>query len=687
MKVYGSNAIRNVAFVGHGASGKTSLVDALAWVSGSGRRHGTIKDGTTLTDYSPDEIERKHSINLALGHAEWLDTKINLIDTPGYLDYFGEVVTGLHAADAAVVVLSGTGGVEVGTEKVWEVCDRLHLPRMLFVSLMDKEHADFERVYQDVKTHLTPKVVPVEVPIGDGPNFHGIINLFSGHCHFYKKGTAKSEYEVVPIPPENEAQYREYNEQFTEAVASTDDQLIERYLGGEELPREQFIGAFKKAMMAGQIVPLFCGSATLTYGLRTLLKKMVELFPSPVEVSPPVEAPLVGRVFKILSEAHVGDVTLFRLYSGELRNGSEVWNAEHETAEKLNHLSVQQGKERIEVDRLAAGDIGSVAKLRDTHTGDTFCLREKPVRLPPLPLPESVATSAVVVKQRGEEDKLAAGLHKLHEEDPTFHFEYSSELGQTLIHGMGERHFDTILNRLQRKFGVHAELVRPRVAYRETIKGRAEGQGKHKKQTGGRGQYGDCWVRLAPLPRGSGYEFEDAIVGGVIPNKYIPAVDKGIQEAAERGVVAGYPLVDFKAECYDGSYHDVDSNEMSFKMAGILAFRNVAPRCRPILLEPLADLEVWTPDDVLGDVMGDLSARRGQILGTEQDGRLTKVRAVIPEAELYKYSTTLHSITHGRGTHRQRFRGYAEAPPEVAAKVAAENQKESKEQREHAGVG
>ena len=409
----------------------------------------------------------------------------------------------------------------------------------------------------------------MEVPIGDGPAFHGIINLFSGHCHSYKKGTAKSEYEVVPIPPEYQQRYQEYTEQLTEAVASTDDELIERYLAGEEIPREQFIGAVKRAMLAGQIVPLFCGSATLTYGLRTLLKKMVELLPSPAEVKPPVEAPLVGRVFKTLSEAHVGDVTLFRLYSGELRNGEEVWNAEHETAEKLNHLSIQQGKERIEVERLSAGDIGSVAKLRDTHTGDTFCHRDRPVRLPPLPLPEAVATSAVLVKQRGEEDKLAAGLHKLHEEDPTFHFEYSSELGQTLIHGMGERHFDTILNRLERKFGVHAELIRPRVAYRETLKGKAEGQGKHKKQTGGRGQYGDCWVRLAPRPRGGGYEFVDNIVGGVIPNKYIPAVDKGIQEAAERGVVAGYPLVDFQAECFDGSYHDVDSNEMSFKMAGI----------------------------------------------------------------------------------------------------------------------
>ncbi|MGH7631377.1 MAG: elongation factor G [Gemmatimonadales bacterium] len=681
MKLYGSNAIRNVAFVGHGGSGKTSLVDALAFVSGSSRRHGSIKDGTALTDYSSDEIERKHSIGLGLAHAEWLDTKINLIDTPGYLDYFGEVVTGLHAADAAVVVLSGTAGVEVGTEKAYEVCDHLHLPRILFVSMMDKEHADFERVFEDVKAHLTPKVVPVEIPIGDGHDFHGIINLFSGHCHFYKKGTKTGEYEVVPIPAEYEGRFRQYTDQFTEAVAATDDELIERYLGGEEIPRDEFVRAVKQGMLRGEVVPLFCGSAELTYGVRALLKKMVELFPSPAEIAAPAvdesrPPPLLGRVFKTVSEPHVGDVTFFRLYVGELANGAEVHNAEHDVAEKLNHLSIQQGKERIEVERLHTGDIGSVAKLKDTHTGDTFCRRDHPVRLPPLPFPDAVATSAVLVKQRGEEDKLAAGLHKLHEEDPTFHFEYSSELGQTLIHGMGERHFETVLGRLARKFGVHAELIRPRVAYRETIKGKGDGQGKHKKQTGGRGQFGDCWVRLSPLPRGAGYDFVDSIVGGVIPNKYIPAVNRGIQESAERGVVAGYPMVDFRAECYDGSYHDVDSNEMSFKMAGILAFRNVAPKCRPVLLEPLCDVEVWAPEEVLGDVMGDLSARRGQILGTERDGRLTKIRAILPEAELYRYSTTLHSITHGRGTHRQEFHGYAEAPPDVAAKVAAENERE-----------
>ena len=682
MKVYDTTAIRNVAFVGHSSSGKTTLVDALAFVAGSSRRHGAINEGTTLTDYTPDEIERKHSIGLGLGYAEWMDTKLNLIDAPGYLDFLGEATTAVHAADAAVIVISGVGGVEVGTEKVWELCDQLHLPRIIFVSQMDKERADFERVFDDVKAHLSPKVVPVEIPVGNGPDFHGIINLLTGKTHFYRKGTKSDEYDEVPMPDEYKETYAKYDQQLIEAIAATDDALLERYLSGEEIPRSAIVPVLKKGLAAGEIVPMLCGSASLTHGMRALLTEMVELLPSPAEVAPPADAPLVARVFKMVSEPHVGDVTFFRLYCGNVRNGQEVWNAEHGVVEKLNHLTVQQGKERTEIAELRAGDIGTVAKLKDTHTNDTFCQQSHPVMLPPIPFPEAVATSAVVVKQRGEEDKLAAGLHKLHEEDPTFHFEYNSELGQTLIHGMGEKHFEVVLGRLARKFGVHAELVRPRVAYRETIKGKAEGQGKHKKQSGGRGQYGDCWVRLSPRPRGAGYAFVDSIVGGVIPNKFIPAVDRGIQEASVRGVIAGYPLVDFQAECFDGSYHDVDSNEMSFKMAGILAFKNNAPKCRPVLLEPLMEVSVWTPDDRLGDVMGDLSGRRGQILGTEQDGRLTKVKAIVPESELYKYSTTLHSMTHGRGTYRQKFHAYAEAPPEVTAKVASEHKKEKEEETE-----
>jgi elongation factor G len=505
MKVYDTSAIRNVAFVGHSSSGKTTLVDALAFTAGSSRRHGSINEGTTLTDHTPDEIERKHSIGLGIAYAEWRDTKINMIDAPGYLDFLGEATTALHTADAAVIVISGVSGVEVGTEKVWDICDQLHLPRIIFVSQMDKDRADFDRVFDDVKEHLSPKVVPVEIPIGNGTEFHGIINLLTGKAHDYARGTKSGEYEEVPIPEEYSERFAKYDEQLVEAIAATDDALLERYLGGEEIPREAIVATLKKGLLAGEIVPMLCGSPTLTYGMRALLTDMVDLFPSPAEVPTPDEGPLVARVFKVVSEPHVGDVTFFRLYHGGVKNGQEVWNSEHSVSEKLNHLTVQQGKERTEVPELREGDIGSVAKLKDTHTNDTFSLESTPVMLPPIPFPEPVANSAVAVKQRGEEDKLAAGLHKLHEEDPTFHFEYSSELGQTLIHGMGEKHFEVILDRLQRKFGVHAELVRPKVAYRETIKGRAEGQGKHKKQSGGRGQYGDCWIRMAPQPRGAGY--------------------------------------------------------------------------------------------------------------------------------------------------------------------------------------
>lgn len=695
MRVYTGDAIRNVAVVGHGASGKTSLVDALAFVSGSSKRHGSVQDGTALTDYTPDEIERQYSINLALAHAEWNDVKINLIDTPGYLDFIGDAVAGVYAADAALVVVSGIGGVEVGTEKMWEYAEQRGIPRLFFVSLLDKEHADFEKVFNDIKEHVTPKVVPIEIPVGEGPDFHGIINLFSKKCHMYKKGTKTGEYDEVDIPDEYRERFEQYSQELMETIATTSEDLLERYLGGEEISRDEAIAAMRAGVASGEIFPLLCGSAQLTYGMRALLTKLVELVPAavempavrgerwgnpePVEVEPKDDAPFVAQVFKTVSEPHVGDVTYFRIYSGSVANGASVYNAPRNAVEKLNHLSMAQGKDRVEIPKLHAGDIGAVAKLKDTHTNDTLSSEAKPIVLPKIPFPEATTVLAVEVKNRGEEDKLSTGLHKLHEEDPTFHHEFNAELSQTLISGRGERHLEIVVGRLARKFGVHAELGRPKVAYRETFRGKAEGQGKHKKQTGGRGQYGDCWIRIAPLPRGSGYEFEDQIKGGVIPGKYVPAVNKGVQEAAARGVTAGYPTVDFKVECYDGSYHDVDSSEQAFKMAGIQAFRHVAPKAKPVVLEPILEVEVWTPEDNLGEVMGDLSSRRGQILGSEADGRLTKVRAYVPEAEMYRYSTQLHSITHGRGTYRWKFSSYQEVPAELAQKLAEERLKERQE--------
>jgi elongation factor G len=695
MRGYTSEAIRNVAVVGHGASGKTSLVDALAFVAGTSKRHGSVKDGTALTDYTPDEIERQYSISLALAYAEWMDTKINLIDAPGYLDFQGDAVAALYAADAALIVVSSTAGVEVGTEQVFEYAARRGLPRLFFVSLMDKEHADFEKVYQDIKATLTPKVLPIEFPLGAGPGFQGVVNLLTKTCQVFRRGTKTGEYDEQPVPAELREQFDRYEQELVETIASTDDALLERYLGGEELGREELTRAMHAGVARGEIFPLLCGAAELTYGMRALLTALVELVPAPAE-RPPVEArtwgdaqpvslacrddgPFVAQVFKTVSEPHVGDVSFFRIYSGKVSNGAEAYNAPRDVVEKLNHLSVALGKEKTEVPELHAGDIGVVAKLRDTHTNDTLSTKDRPVVLAKIPFPEPVITLAVEVKQRGEEDKLNTGLQKLHEEDPTFHHEYNAELGQTLIRGRGERHLEIIVGRLARKFGVHATLGKPKIAYRETLKGKAEGQGKHKKQTGGRGQYGDCWIRVSPLPRGSGFVFEDHIVGGVIPRQYIPAVEKGIIEAAARGPVAGYPVVDFKVELFDGSYHEVDSNEMSFKMAGILAFRNVTPNAKPVLLEPIMEVEAWTPEEYLGAVMGDLSARRGQILGTEADGRMTKIRALVPEAELDRYATHLHSITHGRGTYRQKFHTYQEVPPEVAAKVIEARKKELEE--------
>ena len=697
MRVYKTSEIRNVAVVGHGACGKTSLVDALAFVAGTSKRHGSVKDGTALTDYTADEIERKYSINLAMAVAEWLDTKVNLIDTPGYLDFTGDALAGVWAADGAVVVVPATAGVEVGTEKVWDYCEHRGLPRMFFVSLMDKEHADFEKVYRSIKDRLTPKVIPVEIPVGEGPAFHGIINLFSKKCHLYKKGTKAGEYDEVDVPAEYQDRFAKYSQELIESIAATDDALLERYLGGEEIGRDEAIRAMKAGMAKGELFPLFCGAAELTYGTRALLAKLVELMPAPAE-RPPIEGqrwgsadritlkpddagPFVAQVFKTISEPHVGDVSYFRIYSGSVRNGQDVYNAPRQATEKLNHLCVAVGKERTEVAELHAGDIGVVAKLRDTHTNDTLSTQVNQIVLPKIPFPDPVITVSVEVKQRGEEDKLSTGLHKLHEEDPTFHHEYNGELGQTLIRGLGERHLEIVVGRLARKFGVHALIGKQKIAYRETLRGKAEGQGKHKKQTGGRGQYGDCWIRIAPLPRGSGFVFDDQIVGGVIPRQYIPAVEKGIVEAMTRGPVAGYPVVDFKVELFDGSYHDVDSNEMSFKMAGILAFRNVTPNCKPVLLEPIMEVEVWTPDDYQGAVMGDLSSRRGQILGTEPDGRLVKVKALIPEADLDRYATSLHSITHGRGTYRQKFHTYEQVPPDVAHKVVDAHKKELEEEK------
>jgi elongation factor G len=700
MREYRGSEIRNVAVVGHGASGKTSLVDALAFVSGSSKRHGSVKDGTALTDTAPEEIERGYSINLGCAYAEWMDAKINLIDTPGYLDFQGDAIAGIAATDGALCVVNATAGVEVGTERMFREAVRRRNPVLFVASMMDKEHAHFDAVIDQIRDRLTPQVIPVEVPIGEGFDFHGIVNLFSKKAHLYKRGTKGGHYDEVDVPEEVEPLFRKYHEQLIETIAATDDSLLERYLDGGEIPREDAIRAMKEAMKRMELFPLFCVSSELNYGTQAVLSTIVELMPNAwemeevhafrgsegeqtVEIHANDDAPFAAQVFKTMSEPHVGDVSCFRVFSGTVEAGAEVFNATRDGAEKLNHLSISQGKERLEIPRLHAGDIGCVAKLRNTHTNDTLSTRQHPVRLPQINFSEAPLQMAVHAAARTDEEKLQAGLHRLHDEDPTFQMHYNSETHETIVSGLGERHLEVTMAKLKRKYGVVAELSKPRIAYRETIRGKGEGQGRHKKQSGGRGQFGDCWVRFTPAPRGAGYVFKDEIVGGSIPSKFIPAVDRGIQEAAVRGVVAGYPLVDFKVEVFDGSYHTVDSNEMSFKMAGILAFKAVAPKCKPVLLEPLEELEITTPDSYMGDILGDLSSRRGHILGTDATTEGTRVRAVVPQAELHMYASALQSMTQGRATFTHRFRGYEEMPGEAAQRVIAESSKEQEEPVAH----
>jgi len=688
MREYKSAEIRNVAVVGHGASGKTTLVDALAFVSGTSRRHGSVRDGTALTDGSPEEAARGYSITLGCAYAEWRDSKINLLDTPGYADFAGDAISGLVAADGALVAVSASAGVEVGTERMFREAVKRQDPVLFVVTMMDKEHADFDAAYLAIKEKLTAKVVPVEIPIGAGSGFTGIINLFTKKAHVFAAGTKAGEYQEVPIPASEQARFERYHAEMVEAIAATDDALLERFFAGEELPGDVEMNAMKEAMKRAELFPLLCGSAQLTYGMRTVLDLLVGLMPNAyemeelhalkgaegdhlVEVHPREDAPFTALVFKTTTEPHVGEVSYFRTYSGVIANGAEVYNATRSAPEKLSHLAVPQGKDRIEVPRLYPGDIGCVAKLRNTHTNDTLSTKEHPVRMPGIPFPDALVSFAIEATARADEEKLQTGLHRLHDEDPTIQTHFEGETHETIIEGMGERHLEVALARLERQWGVKATLRAPRVPYRETLLGQAEGQGRHKKQTGGKGQFGDCWIKIRPAPRGAGYKFVDNISGGVIPRQYIPAVGKGVEEAAERGVIAGYPVVDFEVEVFDGSYHSVDSNEASFKMAGILAFKTIAPKARPVLLEPLMHIEVTTPDATLGDVLGDLSGRRGHILGTEvsAEGNGQVVQAVVPMAELHLYATRLQSLTHGYGSVRYRMHGFEQAPAEVVAKV------------------
>ena len=694
-KEFQATDIRNVVILGHGGSGKTTLIDALCFSTNTSRRHGSVKDGTALTMYTEEEIEHGISMQASVAFADWNGIKVNLLDTPGYLDFTGEAIAATRVADGAVVVLGATTGVEVGTEKVWDYTLARAIPRLFFVSMMDKEHANFDKSITEIRTHMTEKAYAAELPIGEGENFRGIINLFTGKAHIFKPGTVTGEYDETEIPDElkDEAELR--RTELFEAIATTNDALLERYLEGGEISTGEALAACKHAMLAGELFPVFCGAMEKTWGTRALLEALVEIVPSPaeaphelaqrpgldqlVELKGDDDGPFAALVFKTASEPHVGELTYFRIFSGSVVNGEDVFNVTREQTEKLPHLSISQGKERLEVNKLHAGDIGVVAKLKNTHTNDTLCSAARPLVLQKINFPEPDIALAIKAASRNDEDKIGAGLTKLHEEDPTFWSGYEPELRQTIIRGLGELHLQVQIERLKRKYHVNVTTESPRIPYRETIRKQSEAQGKHKKQSGGHGQFGDCHVRLKPLPHGAGYKFTDAIVGGVIPNKFIPSVDKGIQEAAKRGILAGYPVVDFEAECFFGSYHSVDSSDIAFQMAGIQAFNKAAEGAQPVILEPIVEVDVVTPEAYMGDVMGDLNHRRGKILGMEQEGAKTHIRALVPLAELDMYATTLRSLTQGRAFHTRKIAGYEEVPTHIAQKIIEQAKKEKEE--------
>jgi len=690
MKKYGIDAIRNVGLFGHQGAGKTSLAEAMLFTSGGIDRLGRVDDGTATTDFDPEEARRSISINIGLAPCEWQGKKINVVDVPGYLDFQGEVRSALRVVDAAILVTPAQSDIEVGFETAWDLAAADNRPRAVFINKMDRENADFFSVVEKLRGMYGNAIAPVQIPIGQAENFNGIVDLI--HMKAYT-GVGR-EFKEIPIPDNLAATAEEYREKLVESAAEGEDELIEKFFENGTLTDEEVVRGLHAGIDAGKVVPVVCGSSTRNMGAAALMNLIAEAFPNPTEVGDAKgktpdgkEAsrrasdgePFSAMVFKTIADPFVGQLTYFRVFSGSIRSDSRVQNATNGSEERIGQLYFIRGKTQEAAPEVGAGDIGAVAKLTNTRTGDTLCDPGKPILLEPIVFPKPIYEIAITAKTKVDEDKLGPAMQRVAAEDPTFTFRRDASTGQTVLSGMGETHLNIVVEKLK-KFGANVDIIPLKVPYRETIQSRAEGQGRHKKQTGGRGQYGDCWIRLEPLPRGGGFEFVDAIVGGAIPRQYIPAVEKGVVEAMSTGILSGNPVVDVKCTCYDGSYHDVDSSEQAFKMAGILAFNNVAPKASPIILEPMVTVSVTVPEEMMGDVMGDLSGKRGRIVGTESIGnRRTVVRAVVPQAEMLRYAIDLRSITRGRGTFEVEPSHYEEVPAHIAQQIIAEYQKHREE--------
>ena len=689
MKVFNSEQIRNIGVGGHSGSGKTSLVETMLFAMGETTRIGATEQGNTISDYNEDEIERQVSINTSILHGEWKQTKLNMIDTPGFSDFYGDVVSGMRAADFMMIVVSAADGVQVGTERVRQMADRYHLPRFYVINKLDRENVDFDSVYKELRDRFGKKLAIAQFPAESGPNFTTVIDVIKQKAYKYahdKSGKVTEE----AVPGNLQAQVDKIRNELIETVAESDDALLETYFEAGELTEAQLLEGFKNAINRQMIVPVVGTSATANVGVNSLMDFVVDYMPDPTRRpaiehdgatrAPSDSEPLSALVFKTVSEAHVGELSLVKVFSGILKSGDEVYNPDSSKSERIGQIFLLNGKNKKNIDQLHAGDIGALVKLKSTHTGNTLCQKGKEFELPSIEFPEPLISVAVVAKAKGDEDKIGSGLHTLHEEDPTFLVRYDGELKQTIASGQGELHLDIIFKRLKQRFHVEVDTEKPNIPFRETIRKKAEAQGKFKKQTGGRGQYGDAHLRIEPLPRGEGFEFSDEITGGVIPGKFIPAVEKGAIETCEKGVLAGFPVVDIKVAVFYGSYHNVDSSEMAFKVASSMALKKAFMDASPILLEPIYTLQVKVPEDYMGDVMGDISSRRGKISGMDADGRFQVINAKVPLAELYKYSNTLRSMTQGQGIFHIEFSHYEEVPGDVAQKIIEEAKKAKEEE-------
>ena len=692
MKDYNCENIRNVCLLGHGNAGKTTLAESMLFLTGATDRFGSVVDGNTVMDNDPEEIKRKFSISTSLAPVEWDDVKINIIDTPGYFDFVGEMLEGLDVADGAVILVGAKDGLQVGTEKAWAAVNDKKLPRMFFISKLDEENSDFSKVFEQLKNKFGKSVIAVQIPIIEGGKLKGIVDIPKMKAYYFN-GRDMTE---GPVPESMTGQIEGYKDGIAEAVAETSEDLLEKYFSGEAFTEEEISSGIKTGAINGEIAPVICGSSVQKVGVTLLLDAVKKFMPAhcekgtfkvvnaatkePVEIKTTQDQSLVAQVFKTIADPFVGKISFIKVLSGTLLPDSSVYNVNRDKIEKISGLFAMKGKQQISVSKLPAGDMGAVAKLTVTETNDTLATKENAVLVEPIKFPEPMLAMAVMPKAKGDEDKIGNGLHRLLEEDLTFRMYLHPETKQTLIYGVGDQHLDVIVSKLRNKFKVDVDLVDPIIPYRETIKKKVKVEGKHKKQSGGHGQFGDVWVEFEPGPT-EALTFEEKVFGGAVPKQYFPAVEKGLRESMQKGVLAGYPVVHLKATLLDGKYHEVDSSEMAFKIAASLAYKEGMKQANPAILEPICHVEVYIPDDFMGDIIGDLNKRRGRVLGMNSHKHgIQQVVAEVPQAEMFRYATDLRSMTQGRGSFSMKFERYEEAPPMVAEKIIAEAAKRKGEE-------